>query len=176
MPVERFDRFVPEVHPGAFLHPSAWVVGEVRVDEGASVWHGAVLRGDHGAVHLGARSSFQDGCVAHGTEGVSRTTIGIECTVGHRAVLHGCTVADHCMVGMGAVLLDGVELGEWCFVGASALLTPRKRFPPRSFIIGLPARRVREVTQAEVEQIAYSARAYQDLVRRHRASPGNAPP
>ena len=169
MPIEPFDRFTPAVHPGAYVHPGAWVLGEVRIDEGASVWPGAVLRGDNGAVHLGARSSFQDGSVAHGTEGVSRTTIGQECTIGHRVVLHGCTVADHCLVGTGSVVLDGVELGEWCFVGASTLLTPNQKVPPRSFILGHPGKRVREVSATDLEAIAFGPVAYQDLLRRYRA-------
>ena len=167
MPIEPFDTFTPVVHPKAFVHPGAYVMGEVRIDEGASVWPGSVLRGDNGAVHLGARSSFQDGSVAHATDGVSRTTVGAECTIGHRVVLHGCSVADHCLVGTGSVLLDGVELGEWCFVGASTLLTPNKKYPPRSFILGHPGKRVREVGATELEAIRFGAVAYQDLLRRY---------
>jgi carbonic anhydrase/acetyltransferase-like protein (isoleucine patch superfamily) len=170
MPIESFEAHSPLVHPTAFVHPSACVIGEVEIGENASVWPMAVLRGDHGRIVIGARTSFQDGCVAHATDGVSTTRVGVECTVGHRAVLHGCVVGDRCLVGMGSVLLDGVELGDDSFIGAGALLTPDKKFPPRSFILGSPARRVREVSAAEMEWIGYSFQAYLDLAKRHRAA------
>lgn len=167
MSIEPFERFTPRIHPEAFVHPGAYVIGEVELSQGASVWPAAVLRGDHGAVIVGPRTNIQDGCVAHGTEGVSKTVLGAECTVGHRAVLHGCVIAPHCLIGMGAVLLDNVELGEWSLVGAGALVTANKKFPPRSFLLGSPARRIREVSAKEMESIDYSWRAYQDLLRRY---------
>jgi carbonic anhydrase/acetyltransferase-like protein (isoleucine patch superfamily) len=168
LPIESFENHLPDVHASAFVHPGAYVLGEVTIAEEASIWPATVLRGDHGAIHVGPRTSVQDGSVAHATEGKSVVRVGAECTVGHRVVLHGCVVGDHCLVGMGSVLLDGAELGEWCFLAAGSLVTPGKRFEPRSFILGSPARRVREVTAKELEWIVYSARAYQDLAVRHR--------
>lgn len=168
MAIEPFEQFTPRIHPAAFVHPGAHVIGEVEIGDEASVWPAAVLRGDHGAIRIGARTSIQDGSVAHATENVSTTVVGLECTVGHRVVLHGCKVGDRCLVGMGSILLDGVELGDDCFVGAGTLLTPGKKFPPGSFILGSPGTRVREVSAKEREWIAYSWRAYQDLARRHR--------
>jgi carbonic anhydrase/acetyltransferase-like protein (isoleucine patch superfamily) len=168
VPIEPFEKNIPRVHPLAFVHPGAYLIGEVEVGEEASVWPAAVLRGDHGAISIGARTSVQDGCVAHATHDRSQTKIGMECTVGHRVVLHGCQVADHCLIGMGSVLLDNVEVGGWSFVAAASLLTPERKFPPRSFILGAPGRRVREVTAAEMEWIASSWKSYVDLVRRRR--------
>jgi len=168
VPIESFEKNTPRVHPRAFVHPGAYLIGDVEVGEEASIWPTAVLRGDHGLIAIGARTSVQDGCVAHATEGRSTTRIGMECTVGHRVVLHGCVVGDHCLLGMGSVILDNVELGEWCFVGAATLLTPNKKFPPRSFILGSPGRRVREVTAEEIEWIGHSASSYVELVRRRR--------
>ena len=169
MPIETFEAHTPRVHPRAFVHPGAHLIGEVAVGDESSIWPSAVLRGDHGGIFIGDRTSIQDGSVAHATENRSTTRVGSQCTVGHRVVLHGCVVGDNCLVGMGSVLLDQAELGEWCFVGAGALLTSNKVFPPRSFILGAPARRVREVTAQEMQWIEYSWKAYVDLGRRHGA-------
>jgi carbonic anhydrase/acetyltransferase-like protein (isoleucine patch superfamily) len=167
MGIEPFEGHVPKVAARAFVHSQATVLGEVEVHDEATVWPGAVLRGDQGTIVIGARSSVQDGSVAHATESRSRTLIGEECTVGHRVVLHGCVVGPRCLVGMGSLLLDNVQVGEWSFIGAGALLTPGKVFEPRSFILGSPARRVREVTAKEMEWITYSWKTYVDLGRRY---------
>jgi carbonic anhydrase/acetyltransferase-like protein (isoleucine patch superfamily) len=168
VPIEPFERLSPRIHPLAFVHPGAHLIGDVEIGEESSIWPATVLRGDQGAIVIGARTSIQDGSVAHATQGFSQTVIGAECTVGHRVVLHGCRVGDHCLVGMGSVLLDNAELGEWCLLGAGSLVTQGKVYPPRSFLLGSPARRVREITSREAEQIDYSWRAYQDLTRRYR--------
>jgi carbonic anhydrase/acetyltransferase-like protein (isoleucine patch superfamily) len=168
MPIENFERYTPRIHPDAFVHSGAWVIGEVEVAEHATVWPGAVLRGDHGAIRIGARTSIQDGTVAHATVEHSQTQVGEECTVGHRVILHGCRIGPRCLIGMGSILLDHVELGEECLVGAGSLLTSNKKFAPRSFILGSPARRIREVTAAEIEWIAFSCKSYRELADRHR--------
>lgn len=144
------------------------MTGHVQIDEDATLWPGVVLRGDQGPIRIGARTSIQDGSVAHATWTVSETEIGEECTVGHRVILHGCRVGPRSLVGMGSTLLDNVELGEWCFVGAGTLLTPNKKFPPRSFILGSPGRRLREVSASEMDWIVASWKTYQELGRRHR--------
>jgi carbonic anhydrase/acetyltransferase-like protein (isoleucine patch superfamily) len=167
--IESFERLRPQIHSRAFVHPAACLIGEVTIGDKASVWPGAVLRGDHGAINVGAGTSIQDGCVGHATNNKSQVIIGKQCTVGHRVVLHGCMVADHCLVGMGSVLLDLVELGEWCFVGAGSLLTPGKKFPARSFILGAPARRIREISGVEQDWIMHSYKSYVELARQYRA-------
>lgn len=169
MPIESFEKWSPRVHDLAFVHPMATLIGQIEVAEEATIWPSVVLRGDHGGIRIGARTSIQDGTVAHATDGISVTGIGEETTVGHRVVLHGCKVGARCLVGMGSVLLDNVELGEGSFLGAGSLVTPGKIFPPRSFILGSPAKRIREVSAKETEWIEYSWKAYQDLCRRYRA-------
>jgi carbonic anhydrase/acetyltransferase-like protein (isoleucine patch superfamily) len=164
----RYQDFTPKVHPLAFVHPSAELLGDVEVSEEASIWPTTVLRGDNGWVHIGARTSVQDGSICHATVGVSKTTVGHDCTVGHRVVLHGCTVGNHCLVGIGSTLLDNVEIGDWSFIAAGSLITPGKKFEPRSFILGSPARRIREVTQKEIDWIKHSVDVYLGLTRTYR--------
>ena len=135
------------------------------LEEDVSVWPTTVLRGDSGTIHVKARTNVQDGTIGHATGGVSKTTIGTQCTIGHRVILHGCTVGDRCLIGMGSILLDGVELGDDCFVAAGSLVTPGKKFEARSFLMGSPARRVREVTSEELAQIDKSWRVYLELMR-----------
>lgn len=168
MPIERFMSLTPQIHPRAWVHPSAHLLGDVVIAEDVSVWPTSVLRGDCGAIHIGARSNVQDGTICHATQGFSTTTVGVDCTIGHRVTLHGCTIGDRCLVGMGSILLDGVELGADSFVAAGALLTPGKKFEPRSFLVGAPARRVREVTAKELEAIAHASKTYLELMRGYR--------
>lgn len=165
----RYDGFEPKVDPLAYVHPTAQLLGDVAVGAESSIWPMTVLRGDNGWVRIGQRTSIQDGSVAHATTGVSNTTIGDDCTVGHKVVLHGCTVGHHCLVGIGSVVMDNVELGEWCFVAAGSLVTPNKKFEPRSFILGAPARRLRAVTEKEIGMIEEGVRAYRELTRKYRA-------
>ena len=169
MATQRYMSLSPRVHPLAYVHPSAQLLGVVEIGEEVSIWPASVLRGDNGAIVIGARSNFQDGCIAHATLGISKTVIGDECTIGHRAVLHGCSVGHHCLVGIGATVLDGVELGEWCFVAAGTLLPPNRKFPPKSFIMGSPGKVVREVSAKDIEWINHSWRVYLDLCRQYRA-------
>lgn len=168
MPIERVGALAPAVSPSAFVHPGAWVLGEVVLGDEVSVWPASVLRGDVGRISVGARTNLQDGTIAHATSGVSVTTLGEECTVGHRVTLHGCTVGNRCLVGMGSTLMDNVVLGDECFVAAGTLIPPGKTFPARSFILGMPGKRVREVSAEELEAIAKGWRGYVGLAKRHR--------
>lgn len=169
MPIESFENHSPRVHRAAFVHPGAWLIGDVEIGEDASIWPTAVLRGDHGLIHIGPRTSIQDGSVAHATIQISETRIGAECTVGHRAILHGCIVGDRCLVGMGSILMDNAKIGDESFIAAGSLIPPGKEFPARSFIVGAPARRTRDVTDKELMMIQFSWQSYQDLARRQRA-------
>lgn len=170
MPVRAYESFVPKVHGDAWVHESAEVIGDVAIDASASVWPTCVLRGDAGAIRLGARTNFQDGSIAHATRGQSTTTIGEECTIGHRVIVHGCTVGHRVLLGMASTVLDNAVIGDDCFVAAGSLIPPGKVFEPRSFILGSPAKRIREVTSKDLEWIAASWRTYVDLMQRHRAS------
>lgn len=163
-----YNGLTPGVHASAYIHPSAQLLGDVCIGEETSVWPTCVLRGDSGRITLGNRTNFQDASIAHATGGVSTTSIGDECTVGHRVILHGCRIGHRCLIGMGSILMDGVALGDECFVAAGSLVTPGKVFAPRSFVLGSPAKRVREVSAQELENIDRSWRVYRDLARTYR--------
>lgn len=149
----------------AFVAPSAAVSGEVSLGEGASVWHNATLRGDLAPIRVGRHSNVQDGAVLHVALG-HPCVIGDEVTVGHGAIVHGCTVGDRCLVGMGSILLDGCAIGEESIVGAGALVTEGKQFPPRSLVLGSPARKVRDLSDEEVTHLRESAAAYFELAQK----------
>ena len=149
MPLYAFNDRTPALGPGAFVFTSAVVIGDVVLDEGANVWPGAVLRGDVERIHLGAGTSFQDNSVAHTDPGYP-VEVGPDCVIGHNVVLHGATVGARCLIGMGAILLNGCEIGDECIVGAGALVTQGKTFPPRSLIVGSPAKAVRGVTDDDL--------------------------
>ena len=133
------------------------------------MWPAVTLRGDQGSIVIGARTSIQDGSVGHATENISHTLIGPECVVGHRVILHGCVVGARCLIGMGSTVMDNVEIGDDSFLAACSLVPPGKKFPPRSFIVGSPARLLREVTAKELEMINHGWKTYVDLCRRYLA-------
>jgi carbonic anhydrase/acetyltransferase-like protein (isoleucine patch superfamily) len=150
-----------EVDASAFVADDARLLGRVRLGPLSSVWFGCVLRGDTDRIEVGARSNIQDLTVIHCDEG-EPTVIGAGVTVGHRVVLHGCTVGDGALIGMGAVVLNRAVIGEQCLVGAGALVTGGKVIPPRMLVLGSPARAVRPLTDAELADLADSAAHYVD--------------
>lgn len=139
----------PIIPASAWIAPSADVMGEVTLGEHVSVWFGAVLRGDVHSIHIGDYTNVQDGTVIHVTHGGCNTVIGKRVTIGHKALIHACTVGDDCLIGMGSIMLDGVEVGAGSVVAAGALLTPGKKYPPGSMIIGSPAKAVRPLRPEE---------------------------
>jgi carbonic anhydrase/acetyltransferase-like protein (isoleucine patch superfamily) len=160
------DGEAPEIHPTAWVAPSAQVIGRVRLGPHASVWYGAVLRGDNEWLEVGEESNVQDNAVLHADWGFP-LTVGARCTVGHRAILHGCTLGEAVLVGMGATVLNGATLGPECLVGAAALVTEGRSVPPRSLVLGAPARVARPLDDAEAARLHASARAYVETARRH---------
>lgn len=150
-----------------FVAPTAAVIGRVRLGRGASVWFGAVVRGDGNDIVIGDSSNVQDTAVVH-VDSDAPTTIGAGVTIGHAATVHGCTIGDFSLIGIGATILSHATIGRHCIVGAGALITERKTFPDRSLIIGAPARRAREVTEEEIEMLRRSAEHYAALGRRYR--------
>jgi carbonic anhydrase/acetyltransferase-like protein (isoleucine patch superfamily) len=166
--IHSFEGRSPKIHESAFVAWNAEVSGDVELAEGASAWYGATLRGDVAAIRIGARSNVQDGAVVHVDSGVD-CVIGEEVTVGHGAIVHACVVGDRCLVGMGAIILDRAEIGEECIVGAGALVTQGKRFPPRSMILGSPAKVVRELTSDEIASLGAHSRGYAELAARAKA-------
>jgi carbonic anhydrase/acetyltransferase-like protein (isoleucine patch superfamily) len=162
--IHRINDKHPKLDQPVFVAWNAEVAGDVALGKDCSVWFAATLRGDLAPIRVGTGTNLQDGCVVHVDSDVP-TTVGKHVTVGHRAVLHGCTVEDGCLVGMGAVILNGAVIGEGSIVGAGALVTEGKQFPPGSLIIGMPARAVRQVTDAEREHIRENVRHYVELGR-----------
>jgi carbonic anhydrase/acetyltransferase-like protein (isoleucine patch superfamily) len=165
--VVSFEGQVPVLGGDVFVAPTATVLGHVHLGHEASVWYGSVLRGDVGTIRIGARTNIQDSCVVHITGGVHDTHIGDEVTVGHRVILHGCRIASRVLVGMGAVVMDGVEVGEHCLIGAGALLPPGKKIPPGSMVMGAPGKVVRSLSEQEINHIVLSAAHYVELAQRH---------
>jgi carbonic anhydrase/acetyltransferase-like protein (isoleucine patch superfamily) len=166
MPLFEIDGQFPKLAGGAWAAPSANLIGDVRLGPRASVWFGAVIRADNTPIILGEESNFQDGAIGHSDPGAP-LTIGDRVTVGHQAILHGCTVADDCLVGMGARILNGAFLGPESLVGAGALITEGKRFEEGGLIVGVPARLVRPLTDGEKQGLRLSAAHYADKCARY---------
>lgn len=159
MPLYAIDDLVPQVAEDAWAAPSADLIGDVRLASLASVWFGAAIRGDNTPIQIGTRSNIQEGAVLHSDPGAP-LTIGEDCTIGHKAVLHGCTLGDRVLIGMGAILLNHAVIGEDSIVGAGALVTEGKVFPPGSLILGSPARAVRPLDDAAKALLKVSAAHY----------------
>ena len=163
------DDASPEVAESAWVAPGAYVVGAVHFGEESSVWYGAVLRGDTEPIRIGARTNVQDGCVVHADPGYP-ATVGDDCVIGHNAIVHGCEIGNGCLVGMGATILNGARIGEGSIVAAGALVPEGKEYPPRSLIVGIPAKRARDVTEQQTEDIARGVRTYVERAAAHRES------
>lgn len=157
----------PEIHPEAYVAPTAVVLGEVELGAGASVWYNAVLRGDCDAITVGAGSNIQDNCTAHADPGFP-VVVGRRVSVGHNAVLHGCTVEDDVLIGMGATVLNGARVGAGSLVAAHALVPQGMEIPPGSLVAGVPARIRRELTAEEREGVTLNSDVYRELAGAHR--------
>jgi len=168
MPLYRLGNMVPDIGEGAWAAPSADLIGDVRLGARASVWFGAVLRGDNTPLILGEETNFQDGAIGHSDAGFP-LTIGARVTVGHQAILHGCTIADNCLIGMGARILNGAVIESECIVGAGALISEGKHFERGSLIVGSPARVVRQLTDEEKQGLRISAAHYAEKAQRYAA-------
>ena len=166
MPIYQLDDARPEFpEEGRYwIAETAVLIGRVRLRADSSVWWGAVLRGDNEWIELGERSQIQDNSTLHTDPGFP-LTIGTGCVIGHNVVLHGCSIGDNSLVGMGAIMLNGARIGKNCLVGAGALITEGKEFPDNSMIMGVPARRVRDTDDDVIKAIAFGADIY---VKRHR--------
>ena len=159
MPLYEIDGAAPEVAEGAWIAPSADVIGAVRLGQRASVWFGACIRADNTVIAIGARSNVQEGAMLHSDPGLP-CTVGKDVTVGHHAILHGCTIENGVLIGMGATILNGATIATGSLVGAGALVTEGKTFPPASLIVGAPARAVRTLDEAAMAMIRTSAAHY----------------
>ena len=149
----------PTLHPKSWVAPTAELIADVHLGEDASVWFGAVIRADNTPIHIGARTNNQEGAMLHSDPG-AQLSIGEDCTVGHHAILHGCTVGDRVLVGMGATILNRAIISEDCIVGAGALVTEGKTFPAGSLIVGSPARAIRKLDSKALAMLKVSAAHY----------------
>lgn len=163
-----YDGKAPRLAASAFVAEGAVVVGDVELGEGSSLWFGTIVRGDVNHVRIGARTNVQDMSVVHVTSKTHPTIVGDDVTVGHRAVLHGCTIHDRCLVGIGAIVLDGAVVGPDAMVGAGALVAPGTVVPPGTLVLGAPARVKRQLTADELAFLRTSAANYAGYAARYR--------
>ncbi len=152
----------------AWIAPNAVVVGNVILEDDASVWFNTVIRGDNEPIRIGARSNVQDGCVLHTDPGFPML-IGEDCTVGHMVMLHGCRIGRGSLIGIGAIILNGAEIGDDCLIGAGALIPEGKKIPARSVVMGAPGKIIREVTDADITRMRAGATSYQRNWKRYAA-------
>jgi len=157
----------PRCHPDTWIAPDANVIGNVVLEEGASVWFGTTIRADHEEIRIGKTSNVQENCVFHVDRGFP-LTIGENCTIGHKVMLHGCTIGDNSLIGMGATVLNGAKIGKNCLIGAGALITENKVIPDGSLVMGAPGKVVRELDTAAIQMLTASALHYSENMRRFR--------
>jgi gamma-carbonic anhydrase len=169
--IRAFEGITPKIADSAYIEETAVVIGDVIIGEESSIWFHTVVRGDVHHIRIGDRTNVQDLCVVHVTHDTHPTVLGDDVTVGHHVVLHGCTIHDRVLIGMGAILMDGVVIGEDCIVGAGALVTERTIVPPKSLVLGSPAKVKRPVTGQELAWIRESAANYIGYARRYRDGP-----
>ena len=162
----RLGDAVVQTHPQSWVAPTATLIGHVRLQANASVWFGAVLRGDNELIDIGENSNVQDGTVMH-TDMGSPLTIGRNVTIGHNAMLHGCTVGDYSLIGINAVILNGARIGKYCIIGANSLIVEGKEIPDGSLVMGSPGKVVRELTEAQRQMLEGSAAHYVNNAQRY---------
>jgi gamma-carbonic anhydrase len=158
--IKPFQNLQPKIHESVFIAEDAVVIGDVEIGENSSVWYGSILRGDVNYIRIGARTNIQDACVLHVSRKTHPTVLEDEITLGHRVTLHGCYVETGCLIGIGAIVMDGVRIGRNSLVAAGSLVTPGTQIPPRSLVMGSPAKVKRELTDEEVKDLERFWRNY----------------
>ncbi|EBA07196.1 gamma carbonic anhydrase family protein [Sagittula stellata] len=165
MTIYALDDIEPQLHATAWVAPGAHVIGRIVMEEDSSVWFGSTLRGDNEEIRIGRGSNLQENVVCHTDMGFP-LVIGAGCTIGHKVMLHGCTIGDNTLIGMGATILNGAKIGNNCLIGAGALVTEGKEIPDGSLVMGMPGKVVRELTPEAIEELKLSALGYQANARR----------
>ena len=168
--VRPFQGIFPKVAAGVFIADTARVIGDVEIAEDASIWFGSVLRGDVGAIRIGARSNIQDLSMLHMSLGISNTVIGADVTVGHHVVIHGALIGDGALIGMGAILLDNCEIGAEALIAAGTVVTAGTKIPPRTLVVGQPGKVLRDLKESEWLQGRTLAARYVEVAKAHRES------
>ena len=166
--IKKFRGKSPIIPDSCYISESVDLIGDVTLGENVSLWFGTVIRGDMHHITIGARSNIQDNSVIHVTTDISPTRIGDEVTVGHNAIIHGATIEDRCLIGMGSIIMDDVVVGEGSIVGAGAVVPPNMIIPPRSLVVGLPAKIVRQTKDEELEMIIERAQNYIDFSQEYK--------
>ena len=169
--IKKFRGKSPVIPDSCYISESVDLIGEVTLGENVSLWFGTVVRGDMHFITIGNRSNIQDNSVVHVTTDISPTRIGDEVTVGHNAIIHGATIEDRCLIGMGAIIMDDSVVGEGSIVGAGAVVPPNMIIPPHSLVVGLPAQIVRQTTDEELEMIIERAQHYIDFSQKYYNQP-----
>jgi Carbonic anhydrases/acetyltransferases, isoleucine patch superfamily len=167
MTLYALDGKTPQIADDTWVAPDANLIGDIVVEDGASVWFCATLRGDNERITVGSGSNIQENCVLHTDMGFP-LTIGQDCTIGHKVMLHGCTIGNNSLIGMGAIVLNGAKIGDNCLIGAGALITEGKEIPDGSLVMGSPGKVVRALDGAAIEGLRKSAEGYQANMRRFR--------
>jgi carbonic anhydrase/acetyltransferase-like protein (isoleucine patch superfamily) len=170
MPIYKLDDISPDLPEknAYWIAPGAVVLGRVKLEPMVSIWYNAVLRGDRDLIHIGENSNIQDGCVLHTDPGCP-LTISRNCTIGHKVMLHGCTIGENSLIGIGAVVLNNARIGRNCIIGAHALIPENKEIPDNSLVMGMPGKVVREVSDQQAEELTKSAQHYVENWQRHAA-------
>jgi len=169
--IKSFQNLFPKIHESAYVTDDAIIIGDVEIGAESSVWFGSILRGDVNHIRIGARTNVQDGTIIHVSSKTHPTVLEDEVTLGHRVTLHGCYIETGCLIGIGAIILDGVRVGRNSLVAAGSLLTPNTQIPPRSLVLGSPARVKRELSDDEVKDLERFWRNYVSLSRIYRSQP-----
>ncbi|MDZ4383901.1 MAG: gamma carbonic anhydrase family protein [Nitrospirota bacterium] len=165
MLIKPYKGIHPKLHPTVFVVETAVIIGDVEIGEYSSIWFNAVVRGDVHYIRIGDRTNIQDLCMLHVTKETHPLILGNDITVGHSVTLHGCTIKDRCLIGMGTTILDGAVVGEDCIIGAGALVTEGAVIPPKTLAVGMPAKPKRDLTEKEIARIRQSAQNYIDYAR-----------
>lgn len=163
--IRAFKDLLPQIDSSTYVEESANIIGDVVIGEKSSIWFNSVIRGDVNYIRIGSKTNIQDSCVLHVTKDTHPLIIGNEVTVGHNVTLHGCTVKDRCLIGMGAIILDGAEVGEDSMVAAGCLVKQGMIVPPKTLVVGVPARIARPLTEKEIKRIKQSAQNYIDYAK-----------
>ena len=169
MTIFKFKSFAPNIDSTAWLADDANIIGKVDIRKKASIWFGATLRGDNEKILLGEGSNIQENCVLHTDHGFP-LTIGKNCTIGHSVILHGCSIEDNTLIGMGSTILNGAKIGKGCLIGAGSLITENKVIPDNSLVVGSPGKVIREVTKDEKKAVLENTKHYQDNWKKYSKS------
>ena len=158
--IHKFENKSPLISESCFISDSADIIGDVEIGEDSSVWFGSVIRGDMNQIKIGSNTNIQDNCVVHVTTNIAPTIIGNGVTIGHKAIIHGCTINDNCLIGMGCIIMDLAIIGKGSIIAAGALVPPGMKVPSRKLMVGIPAKPIRDITPQEYTDIKKSALHY----------------